>query len=135
MPLGKYYCDYCDKQFQDTPVARKRHLSGVMHQRNRALWYESVEDSHGAVLLPQDASHVKDSAITFSVRENVIMVMFIWYNHPVYWAIHLLLTPLFQEMLLEITWEYRGVTYLHLYGLLQKLVIFQLLLWTGDSSS
>ncbi|KAG0496527.1 hypothetical protein HPP92_001218 [Vanilla planifolia] len=59
MPLGKYYCDYCDKQFQDTPVARKRHLSGVMHQRNRALWYESVEDSHGAVLLPQDASHVK----------------------------------------------------------------------------
>ncbi|KAH7542909.1 hypothetical protein FEM48_Zijuj02G0125200 [Ziziphus jujuba var. spinosa] len=26
MPLGKYYCDYCDKYFQDTPSARKRHL-------------------------------------------------------------------------------------------------------------
>nr|KJB10082.1 hypothetical protein B456_001G184000 [Gossypium raimondii] len=31
MPLGKYYCDYCDKQFQDTPAARKRHLQGLQH--------------------------------------------------------------------------------------------------------
>jgi len=42
MPLGKYYCDYCDKQFQDTPAARKRHLQGTQHQRARALWYDSV---------------------------------------------------------------------------------------------
>ncbi|XAR49241.1 hypothetical protein NMG60_11032367 [Bertholletia excelsa] len=42
MPLGKYYCDYCDKQFQDTPAARKRHLQGVQHQRARALWYSSL---------------------------------------------------------------------------------------------
>uniref|UniRef100_A0A803PVX1 C3H1-type domain-containing protein n=1 Tax=Cannabis sativa TaxID=3483 RepID=A0A803PVX1_CANSA len=26
MPLGKYHCDYCDKEFQDSPFARKRHL-------------------------------------------------------------------------------------------------------------
>ncbi|CAA6668927.1 unnamed protein product [Spirodela intermedia] len=37
MPLGKYYCDYCDKQFQDTPLARKRHLEGAQHQRAKAL--------------------------------------------------------------------------------------------------
>jgi hypothetical protein len=42
MPLGKYYCDYCDKQFQDTPAARKRHLQGVQHQRARALWYDTA---------------------------------------------------------------------------------------------
>ncbi|XP_078436282.1 C2H2 and C2HC zinc fingers superfamily protein isoform X2 [Wolffia australiana] len=41
MPLGKYFCDYCDKQFQDTPMARKRHLEGAQHQRAKALWYAS----------------------------------------------------------------------------------------------
>ncbi|KAK1372777.1 Zinc finger CCCH domain-containing protein 3 [Heracleum sosnowskyi] len=41
MPLGKYYCDYCDKEFQDTAYARKRHLQGVQHQRAKSLWYHS----------------------------------------------------------------------------------------------
>ncbi|KAK6119091.1 hypothetical protein DH2020_047163 [Rehmannia glutinosa] len=41
MPLGKYYCDYCDKQFQDTPASRRRHLQGVAHQRAKALWYDT----------------------------------------------------------------------------------------------
>ncbi|CAK9181174.1 unnamed protein product [Ilex paraguariensis] len=44
MPLGKYYCDYCDKQFQDTAGARKRHLQGVQHQRAKAQWYDSFRD-------------------------------------------------------------------------------------------
>ncbi|GJN37810.1 hypothetical protein PR202_gb26801 [Eleusine coracana subsp. coracana] len=57
MPLGKYYCDYCDKQFQDTPAARKRHLQGAQHQRARAAWYDAVrhQDQHGgasSLLLP-----------------------------------------------------------------------------------
>ncbi|KAI4349872.1 hypothetical protein L6164_010418 [Bauhinia variegata] len=43
MPLGKYYCDYCDKQFQDTPGARKRHLQGIQHLRAKALWYDSFK--------------------------------------------------------------------------------------------
>ncbi|XP_076931857.1 zinc finger CCCH domain-containing protein 3-like [Bidens hawaiensis] len=42
MPLGKYYCDYCDKQFQDTPFHRKRHLQGLHHQKSKALWYASI---------------------------------------------------------------------------------------------
>ncbi|CAH1435695.1 unnamed protein product [Lactuca virosa] len=42
MPLGKYYCDYCDKQFQDTPFHRKRHLQGLLHQKAKALWYASI---------------------------------------------------------------------------------------------
>ena len=43
MPLGKYYCDYCDKEFQDTPFARKRHLQGLQHLRAKALWYDSFK--------------------------------------------------------------------------------------------
>ncbi|KAL0006393.1 hypothetical protein SO802_013954 [Lithocarpus litseifolius] len=43
MPLGKYYCDYCDKEFQDTPYVRKRHLQGLQHLRNKALWFDSFQ--------------------------------------------------------------------------------------------
>ncbi|XP_022719586.1 zinc finger CCCH domain-containing protein 3-like [Durio zibethinus] len=42
MPLGKYYCDYCGKQFQDTPSARKRHLQGLQHLRAKAQWFHSL---------------------------------------------------------------------------------------------
>ncbi|XP_020102546.1 zinc finger CCCH domain-containing protein 3 isoform X2 [Ananas comosus] len=55
MPLGKYYCDYCEKQFQDTPSARKRHLQGATHLRARALWFDSLkvaETTHGSASLP-----------------------------------------------------------------------------------
>ncbi|KAL3620688.1 hypothetical protein CASFOL_035600 [Castilleja foliolosa] len=45
MPVGKYYCDYCDKQFQDTPSARWRHLQGIAHQRAKSLWYDAVRSS------------------------------------------------------------------------------------------
>ncbi|AED93594.1 putative transcription factor C3H family [Arabidopsis thaliana] len=41
MPSGKYYCDYCEKEFQDTQVARKRHLQSKPHLRAKALWYSS----------------------------------------------------------------------------------------------
>ncbi|XP_008793300.2 zinc finger CCCH domain-containing protein 3 isoform X1 [Phoenix dactylifera] len=62
MPLGKYYCDYCDKQFQDTPSARRRHLQGLQHQRARALWYDSFKaaEAHGGgPLLQPDGSLAK----------------------------------------------------------------------------
>ncbi|XVF05905.1 hypothetical protein REPUB_Repub06bG0002200 [Reevesia pubescens] len=42
MPLGKYYSDYCEKQFQDTPHARKRHLQGLQHLRAKAQWFHSL---------------------------------------------------------------------------------------------
>ncbi|KAE9445536.1 hypothetical protein C3L33_22566, partial [Rhododendron williamsianum] len=54
MPLLKYYCDYCEKQFQDTPAARKRHLQGVQHQRAKALYYQNSSSSSS--FLP-DANH------------------------------------------------------------------------------
>ncbi|XWS42293.1 hypothetical protein CRYUN_Cryun16bG0002400 [Craigia yunnanensis] len=42
MSVGKYYCDYCSKQFQDTPAARKRHLQGLQHLRAKAQWFHSL---------------------------------------------------------------------------------------------
>lgn len=45
MPVGKYYCDHCDKYLQDTPSARKRHHLALSHQRARSLWYQSFSST------------------------------------------------------------------------------------------
>ncbi|KAL2941710.1 Zinc finger CCCH domain-containing protein 3 [Bienertia sinuspersici] len=57
MTVGKYYCDYCDKEFKDTAAARKRHLQGILHHRNRKLWYDSLS-------LPQEPNQVSLSTQT-----------------------------------------------------------------------
>jgi hypothetical protein len=46
MPPHKYYCDYCDKQFYDTPASRKRHLKGISHQRAKKQWFDSFKGSY-----------------------------------------------------------------------------------------
>ncbi|XP_028182861.1 zinc finger CCCH domain-containing protein 3 isoform X1 [Glycine soja] len=43
MPVKKYYCDYCDKLFQDTPADRKRHVQGIQHHQAKARWYDSFK--------------------------------------------------------------------------------------------
>ncbi|XP_057426655.1 zinc finger CCCH domain-containing protein 3 [Lotus japonicus] len=43
MPQRKFYCDYCDKLFQDTPGDRKRHARGIQHQQAKARWYDSIK--------------------------------------------------------------------------------------------
>ncbi|XP_044975651.1 zinc finger CCCH domain-containing protein 3 isoform X2 [Hordeum vulgare subsp. vulgare] len=72
MPLGKYYCDYCDKQFQDTAAARRRHLQGAQHHRARALWYDSVrrQESHGGAppLLQPDGAILGQGVCNHFVR-------------------------------------------------------------------
>eukprot|EP00301_Raphidiophrys_heterophryoidea_P026445 c9134_g1_i2.p1 GENE.c9134_g1_i2~~c9134_g1_i2.p1 ORF type:complete len:116 (-),score=26.60 c9134_g1_i2:72-419(-) len=37
----KFVCEYCDKVFNDTIIARKRHLKSKMHQVNKRLWFDS----------------------------------------------------------------------------------------------
>ncbi|KAM3348612.1 hypothetical protein ACQJBY_022094 [Aegilops geniculata] len=72
MPLGKYYCDYCDKEFQDTAAARRRHLQGAQHHRARALWYDSVrrQESHGGAspLLQPDGAILGQGVCNHFVR-------------------------------------------------------------------
>lgn len=69
MPPHKYYCDYCDKQFYDTPASRKRHLKGISHQRAKKQWFDSFKGSyalfplfgppylHCSPILPQQLVH------------------------------------------------------------------------------
>ncbi|CAN0897297.1 Zinc finger CCCH domain-containing protein 3 [Linum grandiflorum] len=52
MPLGKYHCDYCDKDLPDTPVARKRHLHSSSHLRAKSLWYNSFPSSSSYAAAP-----------------------------------------------------------------------------------
>ncbi|KAL6142491.1 hypothetical protein ACLB2K_060771 [Fragaria x ananassa] len=48
MPLGKYDCEYCNKQFQDTPYARRRHLQSLQHLRAKTQWFDSFKDPNDA---------------------------------------------------------------------------------------
>jgi hypothetical protein len=50
MPLPKYYCDYCDRTFHDTPAARKKHLLSKTHQQNYKLHYDSFKGMHSVAV-------------------------------------------------------------------------------------
>ncbi|NWW65736.1 ZMAT5 protein, partial [Ifrita kowaldi] len=44
--MGKrYFCDYCDRSFQDNLHNRKKHLNGVQHLRAKRLWYDLFRDA------------------------------------------------------------------------------------------
>ncbi|XP_032425816.1 zinc finger matrin-type protein 5 [Xiphophorus hellerii] len=44
--MGKrYYCDYCDRSFQDNMHNRKKHLNGVQHHRAKKAWFDQFRDS------------------------------------------------------------------------------------------
>uniref|UniRef100_H2ZMN7 C3H1-type domain-containing protein n=1 Tax=Ciona savignyi TaxID=51511 RepID=H2ZMN7_CIOSA len=43
--MGKrYYCEYCDRAFQDNLAARKKHLTSGAHIKNRQAWYLEFRD-------------------------------------------------------------------------------------------
>ncbi|KAM3937509.1 zinc finger matrin-type protein 5 [Leptodactylus fuscus] len=41
----RYFCDYCDRSFQDNLHNRKKHLNGVQHQRSKKAWYDLFRDA------------------------------------------------------------------------------------------
>lgn len=44
--MGKrYYCDYCDRSFQDNLHNRKKHLNGVQHHRAKKTWFDNFRDA------------------------------------------------------------------------------------------
>ncbi|XP_048874716.1 zinc finger matrin-type protein 5 [Brienomyrus brachyistius] len=51
--MGKrYYCDYCDRSFQDNMHNRKKHLNGVQHHRSKKAWFDNFRD--GAAILAEE---------------------------------------------------------------------------------
>jgi len=53
MPLPKYYCDYCDRAFNDIPSARRKHFDSKFHKITVKLHYDSFKDP--AELLAEEA--------------------------------------------------------------------------------
>ncbi|KAG8185506.1 hypothetical protein JTE90_019761 [Oedothorax gibbosus] len=44
--MGKrYYCDYCERSFADGADNRKKHLSGVLHQKLRKAHYDGFKSA------------------------------------------------------------------------------------------
>uniref|UniRef100_A0A8C2CPD5 Zinc finger matrin-type protein 5 n=1 Tax=Cyprinus carpio TaxID=7962 RepID=A0A8C2CPD5_CYPCA len=44
--MGKrYFCDYCDRSFQDNLHNRKKHLNGVQHHRAKKAWFDNFRDA------------------------------------------------------------------------------------------
>ncbi|XP_053558164.1 zinc finger matrin-type protein 5 [Bombina bombina] len=41
----RYFCDYCDRSFQDNLHNRKKHLNGVQHQRSKKAWFDIFRDA------------------------------------------------------------------------------------------
>ncbi|XP_028274460.1 zinc finger matrin-type protein 5 [Parambassis ranga] len=53
--MGKrYYCDYCDRSFQDNMHNRKKHLNGVQHHRAKKAWFDHFRDT-AAILYDEQA--------------------------------------------------------------------------------
>lgn len=53
--MGKrYYCDYCDRSFQDNKHNREKHLNGVQHHRAKKAWFDHFKDPK-AILLEEQA--------------------------------------------------------------------------------
>ncbi|XP_061025896.1 zinc finger matrin-type protein 5 isoform X3 [Eubalaena glacialis] len=51
--MGKrYFCDYCDRSFQDNLHNRKKHLNGLQHLKAKKLWYDMFRDA-AAILLDE----------------------------------------------------------------------------------
>nr|XP_008513899.1 PREDICTED: zinc finger matrin-type protein 5 isoform X3 [Equus przewalskii] len=51
--MGKrYFCDYCDRSFQDNLHNRKKHLNGLQHLKAKKVWYDMFRDA-AAILLDE----------------------------------------------------------------------------------
>ncbi|XP_036209876.1 zinc finger matrin-type protein 5 isoform X1 [Myotis myotis] len=51
--MGKrYFCDYCDRSFQDNLHNRKKHLNGLQHLKAKKAWYDMFRDA-AAILLDE----------------------------------------------------------------------------------
>ncbi|GAB5579229.1 zinc finger matrin-type protein 5 [Prionailurus iriomotensis] len=51
--MGKhYFCDYCNRSFQDNLHNRKKHLNGLQHLKAKKVWYDMFRDA-AAILLDE----------------------------------------------------------------------------------
>ncbi len=46
MPQAKYYCDYCEREFNDTMITRKKHMQSKAHKLSVKYWYDSFKGNN-----------------------------------------------------------------------------------------
>eukprot|EP00761_Pharyngomonas_kirbyi_P003779 gb/GECH01003783.1/.p1 GENE.gb/GECH01003783.1/~~gb/GECH01003783.1/.p1 ORF type:complete len:124 (+),score=26.84 gb/GECH01003783.1/:1-372(+) len=57
---AKYYCEYCNKLFNDTPDIRNKHLQSKGHKHNKQLYFDILENKvKGSI--SQFFPHLKES--------------------------------------------------------------------------
>ena len=78
MPVGKYDCDYCDKQFQDTPHARKRHLQSSSHLRAKSLWFSKNSNTTTLNSINTDAGGFVKGLCNRFVKTVLLYFKFSW---------------------------------------------------------
>ncbi|XP_053443460.1 zinc finger matrin-type protein 5 isoform X4 [Nycticebus coucang] len=59
--MGKrYFCDYCDRSFQDNLHNRKKHLNGLQHLKAKKVWYDMFREERRAREWPQDTAELPE---------------------------------------------------------------------------
>lgn len=86
MPARKYYCDYCDKQFQDTPADRKRHVNGIQHLQAKARWYDSFNQHHQQIPNPPLCFHFLNT-VRFLTLPLLFLFQFSFLIHSLYFRV------------------------------------------------
>ncbi len=71
MPLPKYYCDYCEREFHDTPSMRKKHFEMRSHKMQVKMHYDSYKGNF---------------KIFFSLKYGFVIFFFYMYS---FWPVFL----------------------------------------------
>ncbi|CAG5867450.1 unnamed protein product [Menidia menidia] len=68
--MGKrYYCDYCDRSFQDNMHNRKKHLNGVQHHRAKKAWFDQFREPSFDFLSKDSAAILYDEQLKKPCRK------------------------------------------------------------------
>jgi hypothetical protein len=59
MPLIKYYCDYCDRYFNDNLTTRQKHFQSKAHIQAKQRWYQKIEQEKNDPKKKQKFDHQK----------------------------------------------------------------------------
>lgn len=68
MPLPKYYCEYCDRAFNDTPQMRKKHFESKQHKVQVKMHYDSYKNVRKFVQFLGNISAASSTELPPSLR-------------------------------------------------------------------
>lgn len=78
--MGKrYFCDYCDRSFQDNMHNRKKHLNGVQHHRAKKAWFDHFRGEPELQLTSVwlHTTSVEVKVLVLSLKNGLIIAFFL----------------------------------------------------------